>query len=67
MQYTDEIPEASVDICIFPGDDCEFTLYEDEGDGYEFEERASSRIRFTWNDSVEELIIGRVEDLFQEC
>ena len=37
MQYADEIPDAPYEVIIYSGDNGEFTLYEDAGDGYDYE------------------------------
>ena len=39
--------------------DAEFTLYEDEGDGYGYEQGICSTITFKWNDKARTLTIGK--------
>ncbi len=43
---------------IHPGADGEFILYEDENDGYNYEQSKSSRIRITWDDAAQTLTIA---------
>ena len=57
VQYSDEKKWDNLDICVYPGADGEFTLYEDEGDNYNYEKGMFSTIRFTWNDATRTLTI----------
>jgi len=57
VQYTSEKPWDCLDIAVYPGADGSFTLYEDEGDGYGYEQGAFSQIGFHWNDTSSELVI----------
>lgn len=65
LQYTDEIPADTLEIRIYPGDNAEFTLYEDEGDNYNYEKGSYATIRFHWNDSTKTCTIGRQKGSFQ--
>jgi alpha-D-xyloside xylohydrolase len=47
-----------LEIRIDRGQDGAFTLYEDEGDSYDYEDGQSSLIPFTWDDSDKKLTIG---------
>ncbi len=47
-----------LEIRIYPGQDGHFTLYEDAGDGYEYESGQYSTIDFDWNESARQLTIG---------
>lgn len=58
VQYTTEKKWDSLDICIYPGADGEFTLYEDEFDNYNYEKGMFSTIHFKWSDSTRTLTIG---------
>ena len=40
---------------IYPGTDATFTLYEDEGDNYNYEKGAYSQISFRWDDAKQQL------------
>ncbi|MBR6538938.1 MAG: DUF5110 domain-containing protein, partial [Bacteroides sp.] len=40
---------------IYPGADATFTLYEDEGDNYNYEKGAYSQISFRWDDAKQQL------------
>jgi alpha-D-xyloside xylohydrolase len=44
---------------IYQGQDATFTLYEDEGDTYNYEDGASSTIALHWDDAKKRLHIGK--------
>jgi alpha-D-xyloside xylohydrolase len=46
-----------IEIRIYPGADGSFDLYEDEGDGYAYEQGVSSLIRFRWREKTKRLTI----------
>jgi alpha-D-xyloside xylohydrolase len=58
MQHTGENKAGDLEIHIYTGADATFTLYEDEGDSYRYEQGAYSTIPFTWNDKQQTLTIG---------
>ncbi len=64
VQHTGELRGKQLDIAIYPGKDCEFTLYEDEGDNYNYEHGAYSTIRLSWDDRKQRLTIGAREGSF---
>ena len=57
IQYSTERSDP-VEIRIYPGANGEFTLYEDQNDGYGYEKGQYSTIELKWNDSVHMLNIG---------
>jgi alpha-D-xyloside xylohydrolase len=59
MQFADEKPEAPYEIRVYRGADGEFTIYEDAGDGYEYETGGCSTIKLTWDDQRGELTVHR--------
>lgn len=66
MQYVDELPEAPYELHVYTGADAQFTLYEDAGDGYSYEQGDCSRIRIDWNEDHGELRIAAREGSFPE-
>ena len=64
VQYAQEKPWDELEIVVFPGADAEFTLYEDEGDGYGYEQGICSTITFKWNDKARTLTIGKRQGSF---
>ncbi|MEG8988599.1 TIM-barrel domain-containing protein [Ignavibacteria bacterium 4148-Me] len=57
VQYATEKKWDTLEIRIYRGADGEFTLYEDEGNNYNYEKGLYSEIRFQWNDREKSLII----------
>ena len=55
----------TLDMIIYPGADATFTLYEDEGDNYNYEQGAYSTITLQWNDRKRTLTIGKREGSFK--
>jgi alpha-D-xyloside xylohydrolase len=47
-----------LEIRVYKGQDGTFTLYEDEGDTYDYESGKYSTITFSWSDSAKQLTIG---------
>ncbi len=58
MQYVGEKTWDDLEIRVYPGADGLFTLYEDEGDSYNYEKGVYSTITFQWNDRTRTLTIG---------
>lgn len=59
VQYTGEKKWDALLLRIYPGADGSFTLYEDEGDNYNYESGAYTEIPMTWDDAKRTLTIGR--------
>ncbi|MBO4825664.1 MAG: DUF5110 domain-containing protein [Prevotella sp.] len=57
MQYVGEKSWNNLELRIYPGADAAFTLYEDQGDGYEYEQGQYATILFQWNDRSRTLTI----------
>ena len=58
MQYVGERSWQELELHVYPGADAAFTLYEDEGDGYRYEQGVYSTITFRWDDRSRTLTIG---------
>jgi alpha-D-xyloside xylohydrolase len=59
MQYVGEKAWDNLELRLYPGADGSFTLYEDEGDNYNYERGVYSTITFLWNDRARTLTIGQ--------
>ena len=59
MQYVGEKAWDDLELRIYPGADGTFTLYEDEGDNYNYERGQYATIPFQWNDRSRTLTIGQ--------
>jgi alpha-D-xyloside xylohydrolase len=64
VNHADVADWQSLDIQVYPGRDADFTLYEDEGDGYGYEQGQRSTIRLHWNDRARRLTIDRRQGNF---
>ncbi len=60
VQYAEESKWTELEIIVYPGADGSFTLYEDEGDNYNYEKGQYMTITFNWDDSRRELTIGSI-------
>jgi len=58
MQYVGEKSWDELEVRIYPGANATFTLYEDEGDGYGYENGICATIDFQWDDKAHTLNIG---------
>lgn len=54
----------TLQIRVYPGADATFTLYEDEGDSYRYEQGQYSTITFAWDDAANSLTIGQRDGSF---
>ena len=67
---TGEQPWDNLEIRIYTGADGRFTLYEDEGDNYNYEQGAFTEIGFEWDDARRVLTIagrkGRFEGMLKK-
>jgi alpha-D-xyloside xylohydrolase len=62
-EWSTEKPEDPVELRVYRGANGDFTLYEDENDGYNYEKGAYATIRFHWDEAKQTLTIaGRQGD-----
>lgn len=66
MQYVDEIPDAAYEIMVYTGSDAEFTIYEDSGDSYDYEQGKCALVKLRWDESAQQLVIGARQGSFSE-
>lgn len=59
MQYATEKPEDPIELRVYRGADGQFTLYEDEGDTYDYEKGKYATIPISWNEAKHTLEIGK--------
>ncbi len=52
MQFTGEQPGAPYELHVYPGADAAFTLYEDAGDGYAYEQGEYALLQLFWHDAA---------------
>jgi alpha-D-xyloside xylohydrolase len=58
LQYTSEKPFDPITLFVYAGADGAFTLYEDQGTSYDYEQGAFATIPLRWNDGTRTLTIG---------
>jgi alpha-D-xyloside xylohydrolase len=58
IQYTDQKPADPIRLFVYTGADATFSLYEDEGSNYNYEQGRFSTIPFTYNQNDRVLTIG---------
>jgi alpha-D-xyloside xylohydrolase len=57
IEYSGEANDP-IELRIYPGADGDFTLYQDQGDGYRYEQGAHVTIPIHWSDAMRTLSIG---------
>ena len=57
-QWATEKQEDPIELRIYPGADAEFVLYEDENDGYDYEQGVYATIPIQWDDARKEFTLG---------
>jgi len=70
QSVAEKVKNEPINLTIYPGADATFTLYEDEGNNYNYEQGAYSQITFRWNDKKRQLTVegrqGSFEGMEQE-
>ena len=63
-EYSSQKPVDPIELQIYSGADGDFTLYEDEGDSYNYEKGKYATIPIQWNDTTHTLTIGERKGSF---
>jgi alpha-D-xyloside xylohydrolase len=58
LQYAGQKPADTLEVRIYRGANVKFTLYEDEGNNYDYEKGSYTIIPFIWNEQDKALVIG---------
>jgi alpha-D-xyloside xylohydrolase len=64
VQYAEEKKWDHLEICVYPGANGKFVLYEDENDNYNYEKAVYSTIDFGWDDKKRTLTIHKRKGSF---
>jgi alpha-D-xyloside xylohydrolase len=64
MEWSTEKPADPIELRIYPGADGDFTLYEDENDGYNYSKGAHATMALHWDDGAKSLTLGVREGSF---
>ncbi|MBQ3786028.1 MAG: DUF5110 domain-containing protein [Lachnospiraceae bacterium] len=62
ISYADEKDGMVSKVRVYEGRDCEFTLYFDKGDGYEFEEGQFSLVKLSFHQAEHKLSVSKTGD-----
>ena len=57
VQYADEQPNAPIEVRIYAGADADFDLYDDEGDGYGYEQGRHAIVTMHWSEARHRLTL----------
>jgi alpha-D-xyloside xylohydrolase len=63
-QYANVADWDTLQIRVYPGADGDFTLFEDSGDSYGYENGQRSLIKFHWNDAARQLTVAARDGSF---
>ena len=66
ISYADERPNATLELRIYPGQSGSFTLYEDEGDNYNYEQGHFAMTQLSWDEEKRCLTIHDREGIYPE-
>jgi len=58
VQYADEQIAAPVEIRVYRGANGSYSLYQDQGDNYDYEKGSFTKIPISWNDAQRKLTFG---------
>ena len=64
LQYSNEKAWDNITLTVYPGANADFTLYEDEGDGFNYQQGQYTEIPMSWNDRSRTLTIGQRKGSF---
>ena len=64
VEYATEKAADPIELRVYAGADGDFTLYEDENDGYNYEKGAYATIPIHWNDTTRQLTVGERKGSF---
>ena len=64
-QHTGAQRDLPIIVNVYPGADATFTLYDDEGDGYRYEQGAYATVELRWDDGRRVLHIGKRRGSFE--
>ena len=63
-EYTNQHPDAPMELRIYPGADAAFSLYEDDGSSYDYEKGVYARIPMHWDNQARVLTLGARQGQF---
>ena len=67
IRHSMDQDKTKLEILVAEGADGRFSIYEDEGDNYDYEKGEYACIDLIWNDASKELTIGATEGTYTGC
>jgi alpha-D-xyloside xylohydrolase len=64
MEWTTQKPADPIELRIYAGKSGDFTFYEDQNDGYQYEKGAHATIALHWDDATRTLTLASREGTF---
>ncbi|MEZ0255263.1 MAG: DUF5110 domain-containing protein, partial [Chthoniobacter sp.] len=64
VQHSSEAASALLELRVYPGADGTYFLYEDAGEGWDYQKGRHTVIPFTWNDRTRTLVLGPCQGEF---
>ncbi|MDE3105299.1 MAG: DUF5110 domain-containing protein, partial [Acidobacteriota bacterium] len=64
VQHTGQLATAHCTLRVYAGADCSFAWYEDEGDGYAYEQGAFTLTPIAWSEATRRLTLGERQGSF---
>ena len=64
-EWASEKPADPIELRVYRGANADFTLYEDEGDNYNYEKGSYATIPLQWDDAAHTLTVGDRQGHFQ--
>jgi alpha-D-xyloside xylohydrolase len=65
MEWTTEKPADPIELRIYQGANGDFTFYEDQNDGYQYQKGAHATTNIHWDDATKTLTLSQREGTFQ--
>lgn len=62
IEFAEALSDAGIHIHVYPGQDAEYELYEDSGDGYEYEQGGFTSRKMKWIEKEQKLEIQTVNE-----
>lgn len=64
VEYAEQQSSLPLEIHVYPGADATFDLYDDAGDGYDYEQGEYAVVTLSWNETSQKLTIGERQGSF---
>ena len=64
VQHTAALKSDTLEMRIYQGRNATFDLYEDQGDGYDYEHGEYTNISFKWDEKMKTFTIGKIDGTF---